>query len=262
MESVPQRASCPIEPSRQECSPPGHQDLSRELPSGASAPMGPPPKYPRIPHLAPIAGMDRDDLLLDNRSRDYLLAHHAVVEEKLDGANISIWIEDSVPRIGTRGGPNTSDRGGQRGRARAWAAEHADELRGALGNRYAVYAEWLLRRQRVCYDRLMAPLVGIDVFDAEKRQFLPLGERDAVLASASLEVPPVLFTGTLGSVVHANSLIGTTAYGSDRAEGIVIKASAPHAGVPRMAKLIRSDWQPRADAEWESCAEHNMVIAP
>lgn len=224
--------------------------------------MGPPPKYPRIPHLAPIAGMDRDDLVLDDRGRDDLIAHPAVVEEKLDGANISIWIEDSVPLIATRGGPNTSDRGGQRGRARAWAAEHADQLRAALGDRYAVYAEWLLRRHRVRYDRLTAPLVGIDVFDGETRQFLPLGERDAVLARAGLEVPPVLFIGALGSVVHADSLIGTTAYGSDRAEGIVIRASTPHAGVPRMAKLVRSDWQPRADVEWEAGAESNVVIRP
>jgi len=223
--------------------------------------MIPPPMYPRIPHLVATAGMDPDDLVLGEQGRECLLSHPVIAEEKLDGANMSIWIENDVPRVGTRGGPNTIDRSGQRGRARAWAAEHADELQSALGDRYAIYAEWLLRRQRVHYERLPAPLVGIDVFDRKNGRFLRLPERDAVLAAAGIATPPILFTGSLESVRKAKSLIGTTAYGADRAEGIVITTLEPYDGCPRVAKLIGSNWQGRRDTDWERGAEENVVIA-
>ncbi|MFN2472096.1 MAG: glycosyltransferase, partial [Gaiellaceae bacterium] len=57
-----------------------------------------------------------------------------------------------------RGGANTSDRSGERGRVRSWASMHADELVACLGDGYVLYGEWLRRRHAVPYERLPAEL--------------------------------------------------------------------------------------------------------
>lgn len=117
-----------------------------------------PPKYPRLPHLVPGPGVSADDLVLDGPARERLLAVPVAVEEKLDGANVVLWFDGTEPTVATRGGVDAVARGGQRGRLKAWAAGRADGLRGALGERLVIYAEWLLRRHTVPYERLPGPL--------------------------------------------------------------------------------------------------------
>lgn len=70
-----------------------------------------------------------------------LLATEVAVEEKLDGMNVMIWMESGAPRVGTRGGADTSDRPGERGRVAAWAATHRDELAEGLGDGHGLFAE-------------------------------------------------------------------------------------------------------------------------
>lgn len=159
-----------------------------------------PPKYPRVPHLSADSGATADDLTLSDAAREQLLAGPVVVEEKLDGANVSVWIEDGAPRVATRGGPEAMDRGGIRGRLRGWAAEHADSLRDALGDDLALYAEWLLLPHAVAYTGLPGPLMVLDVLDLRSNAWLDITGRDSVGAAAGLPLPPKPFTGQLSGI--------------------------------------------------------------
>lgn len=222
--------------------------------------MTTPPKFPRVAHLARGAGVDRGDLVLDDEDRERLLGVPVVVEEKLDGANVVVWIDDGVPRVATRGGADAIDRGGQRGRLRSWATSRGDELRAALGERYALYGEWLLRRHTVRYDRLPGPFVGLDVLDRWFGRFLRLHERDAVLAVADVPAPPRRFEGTLGSLAAAERLLGSSGFGSTSAEGVIIRSARPGNG-PRVAKLVDPVWTQRADVEWSTSQEENIIVS-
>jgi len=110
--------------------------------------MSVPPKYPRVPHVAPSPAATADDVVLSAAQRSALLSLEVVVEEKLDGMNVVVWIDGGIPRVGTRGGADTSDPSGERGRLRRWASMHADELAGGLGSDL-LYGEWLRRRHVV-----------------------------------------------------------------------------------------------------------------
>lgn len=221
--------------------------------------MTDPPKFPRVPHLAPGEGVGPDDLVLAEQERVRLLHTPVVVEEKLDGANVVVWIDDGVPRAATRGGADAVDRGGQRGRLRQWATGRADELGSALGQRYALYGEWLLRRHTVRYDRLPGPFVGTDVYDRRSQRFLGVQERDRVMAAAGVPAAPRRFEGTLGSVVATERLLGSSAFGATRAEGLVVRALHAQAD-PRLAKLVDPAWRRREDAEWSGAGEENVVL--
>lgn len=210
--------------------------------------MTAPPKYPRVPHLSRDSGATADDLVLSDAQREQLLAQSVVVEEKLDGANVVLWIEHGAPRVATRGGPDATDRGGLRGRLRGWAAEHGDALRDALDEDLALYGEWLLVPHTVTYADLPGPLVVLDVLDQTSGEWLDVAGRDEIAAEARLPVPPRLFTGHLVGPDQALDLIGESAFGGALSEGVVIRSAHPGQG-PRIAKLVRSGWRLVTDAK-------------
>lgn len=201
-------------------------------------------------------GAGADDVALSPRETDALLGRPVVVEEKLDGANVVVWMDAGVPRVATRGGAGAADRAGILGPVRAWLMERADALRDALGEHHAVYAEWLLRRHAVPYTRLPAPLVGFDVLDRRTAEFEPMTERDRILETAGLPVVPCLFSGRLGSVADLRSLHGRSRFGDNRAEGLVLRAD----GHPRaIAKDIDPRWADAGAAPWSPDPRSNIV---
>ncbi|MBO0767660.1 MAG: RNA ligase family protein [Solirubrobacterales bacterium] len=197
-------------------------------------------KYPPIPHLLSAPG--RGDRILSPSQRQALLSTLVIVEEKLDGANVSIWFEGPETRIATRGGPDAMDRGGILGRVRQWTYQRIDELRAALGQDLVLYGEWLLMRHGITYTQLPAPLVAFDLLDRDTRSFVPIDRRDALLKSAGLWAPPRLFTGRLETADTARCLIRRSAFGEQDAEGIIIRAIRPNRQTPRIAKLVRADF--------------------
>lgn len=120
--------------------------------------------------------------------------------------------------------------------------------------------EWLLRRHTIRYDRLPGPFVGLDVLDRWFGRFLQLHERYAVLAAIDVPSPPRRFEGTLGSQVAAEKLLGSSAFGSSSAEGVIIRSIRPGDG-PRLAKLVDPAWTQRADDAWPMSREENIVVS-
>lgn len=91
--------------------------------------MSGPPPYPRTPHLWPPAG-STGRLVVPPEEVPMWLSEPVVVEEKLDGANVSLWLDAATARVevASRGGVGAQDRAGQLGRLRAWTAERHQTL--------------------------------------------------------------------------------------------------------------------------------------
>ena len=218
-----------------------------------------PPPYPRIPHLFASARAGRDDLVLDVESAQRFLDDEVLVEEKLDGANVALWLnDDAVVQVATRGGQNAQDRGRQRGRLQGWAAEHSDALRELLPGGWALYGEWLWRRHGVHYDRLPDWLVGLDLRHREAGWAL-LGERDRRLAAAGIVPPPRVADWThFGDVNEVRSLLRHSALAEAPAEGLVLRRR--HPGEHRLMKVVADGYVRLPDSEWHR-GERNALAA-
>lgn len=219
--------------------------------------MSPEP-YPRIPHLAPDAVATRDDLVLDDAARRRLLGTPLRVEEKLDGANVMLWLDEhGVVQVATRGGPGAIDRAGQLGPLKAWAAERQGPLTGLLRDGRTLYGEWLWLRHGVAYDALPDLLVGIDIREGNGR-FLPVDERDDELVTAGVIGPPVLTTGPLETVQEVDALLGRSRFAAEApAEGLILRAPGEERLV---AKRVASAHERRTDAAWRANRERNVVV--
>lgn len=184
-----------------------------------------PPTYPRIPYLvAPphLSGSDRV-VPVAEVPRWFLTPVH--VEEKLDGANVSLWLEEGQIQVATRGGVGAMDRAGQLGRLRAWVAESSDRLTSLLAGGWSTYGEWLWLRHGIAYDRLPDFLVVLDLWHPDAGM-ASVSERDARLSAAGLLMPPVRHSGVLRDLPALLSLLGPSAYADTRAEGLVVRRLA------------------------------------
>ncbi len=208
--------------------------------------MTAPPAYPRVAHLVPGRGT-RDDLVLGPTEVTDFLAQPVVVEEKLDGANVVVWMEADQVTCALRSGPGAMDRAGQLGPLRAWLAQHDEPLRSVLAGDAALYGEWLLLTHSVAYDRLPAYLVALDLWRAESC-FAGVDERNRALGDAGLAAPPELWRGVPGTAAAVEGLMGPSTWGPQLMEGVVVRTL--HGGAPRLAKLIRAGFDRLDDDSW------------
>jgi hypothetical protein len=219
--------------------------------------MTAPPPYIRVAHLAPGRG-SRDDVMLDTNEVDGMLASDVTVEEKLDGANVVVWVgADGRLESELRSGEGSLDRAGQRGPLRAWIAAHEPAIRHALFGWDAMYGEWLLLTHTVSYDRLPAYLVVLDLWTPTG--WAPPGERDRICRSSGLSTPPQVWSGVPGTLAAVEALVDTSAWGDEPMEGLIVRRQSP--GEPRLAKLVRAGFDRTGDDEWRAGRPHNRLMA-
>lgn len=214
------------------------------------------PRYPRLPHLVDAKP---GDLALTKKERAAFLAEPLVVEEKLDGANVSVRFDPSAgPLVSGRSGSG-SDRGGQLGRLRAWAAERHATL-AALPAGAVLYGEWLYLTHSIFYDRLPDYFVLLDLKLADGR-FVDRRGREELAKAHALTLAPLLFEGRLKGLAHLESLVDRSAFGTMRAEGAVLRQESD-GRVKAWAKWVRRDFEQKSDEAWERDRRVNRLLPP
>ena len=207
--------------------------------------MKAPPPYPRLPHLLVGRGT-RDDLVLDPHDVVAMLNGPALVEEKLDGANVVVWVEAGQVTCALRSGPGAMDRAGQLGPLRAWLAQHDEAVRSVVANGAALYAEWLLLTHTVAYDCLPAYLVALDLWCRDSG-FARVDDRNGACRAAGLATPPELWRGVAGRVEALEGLMGPSSWGSEPMEGLFIRSVQDPNG---RAKILRAGFDRLDDEGW------------
>lgn len=218
--------------------------------------MSAPPPYPRIPYLwAPSAdGVGDGDRTVDPADVAHWFVQPLVVEEKVDGANVSVWLEEGRVRVASRGGLDAMDRGRQLGRLRAWASERDRRLRPLLSQGHILYGEWLWVTHGTEYQSLPDWLVVLDLW-TPAAGFLGVGERDHQAAAAGLVVPPLRFHGVLGSERRLRALLGRGLWTTGPAEGLVLRAEDG-----QRCKVVNPAYYRLRDVEWNP-DRHNALAA-
>ncbi len=155
-------------------------------------------KYPRTPHLEGSRLQPGDEGYEQVRLAT-LAGRHAVIEEKLDGANVGISFTSGGDMLLQSRGHYLVGGGRERqfGPFKRWAGVHEARLLGLLEDRYVMYGEWLYAKHSVSYDCLPHWFCEFDIYDRVERLFLSTPRRHAMLAGSPIVSVPVLQTGAL-----------------------------------------------------------------
>ncbi|MFJ1302210.1 RNA ligase family protein [Pseudomonadota bacterium AL_CKDN230030165-1A_HGKHYDSX7] len=228
-------------------------------------------KYPRTPHLEGSRLQAGDDAS-DQIALQALAGRHAVIEEKLDGANTGVSFSAAGElRLQSRGHYLS---GGARERQfnlfKQWAVAHEARLLALLEDRYVMYGEWTFSKHSVFYDCLPHHFHEFDIYDRRDDCFLSTPRRHALLAGAPVLPVPALYVGPMParpallwqlvrpslakSAAWRDSFADTVAReglppdlcrqqtdASDQAEGLYIKLEDEYRVLARY-KLVRPDF--------------------
>jgi hypothetical protein len=155
-------------------------------------------KYPRTPHL------EGSRLQAGDEGQGHVLlaaltGRHAVIEEKLDGANAAISFTPAGELLLQSRGHYLVGGGRERQFApfKQWAQAHESRLLERLEDRYVLYGEWLYAKHSVSYDQLPHYFCEFDIFDKQEQVFLSTMRRQQLLNGSPVISVPVLHEGAL-----------------------------------------------------------------
>jgi hypothetical protein len=221
-------------------------------------------KYPRTPHLAG-SRLQAGDHDLEQVALDELRGRFVVIEEKLDGANAGVALdEDGRVRLQSRGHVLT---GGARERHfdlfKRWAGAHAATLERVCAGGITLYGEWLYAKHTIFYDHLPHYFLEFDVRDAGGR-FWSTARRRAHLAacgaSGVVRAVPVIWEGVVDRPATLPALVARSLYKSAGWKDTLAAAATASGVAPERAGL---ETDPSDDAEglYVKIEEDGEVVA-
>ncbi|MGH9154985.1 MAG: RNA ligase family protein, partial [Acidimicrobiales bacterium] len=130
-----------------------------------------------------------------------------------------------------------------------------EQLRAVLAGDVALYGEWLFLTHTVAYDRLPSYLVALDLWRTDIG-FLSVEHRDTVCAESGLTTPPRLWQGIARDIGAVERLLGPSAWGPARMEGLVVRSLER----PDLrAKLLTTAFVRIDDDDWRGGRPRNRL---
>lgn len=219
--------------------------------------------FPRTPHLLGSAQShtsdDKDEEISINELKKFAdKASVVVVQEKVDGANVSVHFEQEwEPVLQKRSGIiGQGERHKQYNVWRDYVMEHSESLFQLLSTRYCLFGEWLWHQHSVAYDALPSYLLIFDLYDKENDQWLSRTELEKLMQPFSQEfhLVPNLATFNLHDASVTANLDQRikdlrpkkSAFSSEEQEGVYIRVEDETKVIYR-AKLRRNTFVPGRD---------------
>jgi hypothetical protein len=197
-------------------------------------------KYPRTPHLEG-SRLQPGDHDLEQVPLESLRGTYCVVEEKLDGANAGISLDEHGRiRLQSRG---HFLEGGPREKHfdlfKQWARTHEAALASRLADGVTLYGEWLYAKHTMFYDRLPHYFMEFDIRDATGA-FWSTQRRAEHLAGAPIVPVPVVWRGVVNRPQDLPKLIARSLYKSETWQAS-LRDAASNAGVDPDRCAIETD---------------------
>lgn len=208
-------------------------------------------KFPRTRHFANLGSVSRDDLLLTSaEQKNFLglglgLSSEIYVEEKIDGANIGISVENFKFVVQNRGHVVYSTTMEQFKPLDKWLEKHYEELWDLLADgKLILFGEWMYARHGIAYDKLPDYFIAFDIYDRDTGRFYSRERLEEKLSRTSICVVPLITRGYFKRVTDLTELVNTkSSYYDGPVEGVYLRINSK-SWLKDRAKIVRSDFFP------------------
>eukprot|EP00288_Rhodomonas_lens_P014587 CAMPEP_0177705408 /NCGR_PEP_ID=MMETSP0484_2-20121128/8691_1 /TAXON_ID=354590 /ORGANISM="Rhodomonas lens, Strain RHODO" /LENGTH=961 /DNA_ID=CAMNT_0019216831 /DNA_START=63 /DNA_END=2948 /DNA_ORIENTATION=+ len=217
-------------------------------------------KFPRTHHIFDAGGnaVTRDDLLLDPLDAASYLNRPVFCEEKIDGANLGIWLDtDYTVRCQNRSHFVTGESGTQWRGLDQWINENQATLCQLLEPRkHILFGEWMYAKHSLEYDKLPSFFVAFDLYDIAQKKFFSRRRLYNILAGTQIAVVPMILDGQVASLDNFKDMLETASTFKSNGtpvEGVYIRVD-DEAGMwlERRCKLVRPDFIQGIETHWMS----------
>lgn len=219
-------------------------------------------RFPNTPHLLWLGqGLPRDDKILSNQEIATLLQDEVLIEEKLDGANLGISLDNQNElRAQNRGQYLPQPFSGQFSRLNSWLGQHGETLKQTLTPELILFGEWCAARHSLDYNQLPDWFLLFDVYDRKAGRFWSVERRNALAQALNFTTVPLLKRTRITCDQLVQLLDDTQSrYRNGKVEGIVIRSDSP-LWCENRAKLVNREFVQAIEDHWRSrVIEWNLV---
>lgn len=208
-------------------------------------------RFPHTPHLAWLGpGTPREDKVLSSAEAEALLAHPVVIEEKVDGANLGLSIDENGQVVMQNRGSYIlpSQLPPQFKPLARWLAEHRFAFLDHLPPELILFGEWCFARHSVPYTQLPDWFLAFDVFDRTKQKFWSTRRRNVLADQLGIALVPRIAAGRF-SLADVRTFLGQSKLGDEPAEGLYIRHETDEWLLAR-AKLVRPEFAQAIGEHW------------
>ncbi|MDP3294339.1 MAG: RNA ligase family protein [Nevskia sp.] len=209
-------------------------------------------RFPHTPHLSWLgSGEPRDDKVLSPNEASTVLAGEVVVEEKLDGANLGVSINEAGSlRAQNRGQYLQPPFIGQFSRLASWLATHEDRIVAALTPNLIAFGEWCAARHSLDYVSLPDWWLLFDIYDRQTDRFWSTARRDDWARKTGVTTVSRIDREKFDLVALKRLLDRSPSrYREGPMEGIVIRAEQGD-WLKERAKLVRANFTQSIEVHW------------
>ncbi len=220
-------------------------------------------RFPRTPHLAWLGRVPpRGDKVLSAHDSQEFLAKTVVIEEKVDGVNVGLSIDE-------RGEVRAQNRGQYLSRKNShsqfsllfeWISKRRSSLKSHLGQRYILFGEWCYAVHTIHYTALPDWFLAFDIFDRDASRFISTEKRNSLLGKIGVFPVPFIDKGVF-DVSSIRKKLGPSRLTNGLAEGLYVRRD-DSGWLDGRAKLVRPEFAQAIDSHWSTrSVRPNSVVA-
>ena len=209
-------------------------------------------KFPHTPHIAWLAdGSPRDDKILSDSEVRNLLSGVVYVEEKIDGANVGLSInEQGRVCVQNRGQYLSPPYYGQFSRLESWLSLHQLQLIELLEQNFILFGEWCAAQHSIHYSNLPDWFLVFDVYDKKQQRFWSVNRRNELAHKLNMTtVPLILNKHTDLDVLRELLTHKSSSYREGTMEGLVVRKDSENWCETR-GKLVHTNFMQTMDEHW------------
>ncbi len=222
-------------------------------------------RFPHTHHLIWLGeGEPRGDKVLAPPEVEDMLQHELIIEEKLDGANLGLSLDEHGElRAQNRGSYLEQPFNGQFSRLNAWLGQFQHGLKSHLTPQLILFGEWCAAQHSLDYHALPDWFLLFDVYDRGEGRFWSVARRAQLAQDLGLAQVPELGHGRFTRKSLTQFLEqATSRYRAGQVEGVVLRHDSPLWNESR-AKFVNKGFVQAIEEHWRSrTMQWNQVRQP
>jgi len=200
-------------------------------------------KFPRTRHLQNLGSATRDDLIMDKSEVNEFLNRPIYIEEKIDGANLGISLQNNQIMVQNRSHYVNASYHSQFKYLDKWVYQHTAELWDILKpDIHILYGEWVYAKHSIKYTNLPDYFVAFDLYDRVQNRFWSRERLESCLAPTTIKLIPLIAYKSFKNSAELQSLVQTPSkFYEGPVEGAYARICDENWLIKR-GKIVRSDF--------------------
>lgn len=210
-------------------------------------------KFVRTKHIINLGGAGRDDLMWQGKELTDFLSNNLIIEEKIDGANLGIFLdENSQIIIQNRSHYISPSYHKQFSEIDKWKYQHENDIRSILGNNpWIIYGEWVVAKHSIHYTRLPNKFILFDIYDREQDKFFSRSRVEQLIAGTQFVQIHKITEGNFNLTQLKKIAYSNSVYYDGPVEGIYARAITDDGQFLKYrGKIVRHDFIAGGQEHW------------